>query len=561
MRFAGRHSSPSRSDSRARDRLPPLLEDSFKRYAEDHGLELCAAAEKHRMQQNAQGVDVSAVPLEQALELLNMYVPDTAHANSGTGDSIEPMSSVRQLFAEDHAMLRESAARAELHPSLPPSAPTCTGSEHCGWVDEHGCHAPGDGTSGWYCCCMAKTKRREMHRSLVADGFAKIPYYPGLDVGALTREVNDYMRQRNAEHDKFTYFGETLHSLDPVLQNPEVLGAVSDYFAGQEAEVTGYAMLRLSERLTISDYVSGMYHHDRCGRRLKLFVYMDKVGDRDHPTKIVQGTHNWSWYSMQYYSGTRYADDYMNHTYPGKVHTMTGPKGGGFIFDTNTIHKGEIDGTHSARNVVIVEYHTRARVRHNGFRHTKCLGNGDHFTHNTIHLPPSPLPPPSPSPPPPPSPPSPRSPQAPSTPPPSPAPLPPPSPSPLPPPLPSLPPPPSPSLPPMAAVIELTLGPGQLLLGMAMGLVAISICLTLAVRNFRSYIRSVEAKPATMAAAEPGDDKLDGLEDARDQVVNGKKASAASRVATAVQNKYAKRKGKHRVAQDDEDEAPTRYAY
>ena len=41
--------------------------------------------------------------------------------------------------------------------------------------------------------------------------------------------------------------------------------------------MTGYAISHLGREISTEQYISGIYHHDRCGRRLKLFVYCGEV--------------------------------------------------------------------------------------------------------------------------------------------------------------------------------------------------------------------------------------------------------------------------------------------
>lgn len=44
---------------------------------------------------------------------------------------------------------------------------------------------------------------------------------------------------------------------------------------------------------------------------------------------------------------------------------MSGRAGGGFIFDTNTLHKGEVMGTHD-RNTIIYEFHGIKKMEDHG---------------------------------------------------------------------------------------------------------------------------------------------------------------------------------------------------
>ena len=65
---------------------------------------------------------------------------------------------------------------------------------------------------------------------------------------------------------------------------------------------------------------------------------------------------------------SRFNDSYVRSNY--RVESMVGPKGGGFIFDTNAVHKGEVRGS-LARTALVIEL-TPA---------TKCQGrtSGTHF--------------------------------------------------------------------------------------------------------------------------------------------------------------------------------------
>ena len=52
---------------------------------------------------------------------------------------------------------------------------------------------------------------------------------------------------------------------------------------------------------------------------------------------------------------TRFKDDFIQRHFGKRIEAMTGQEGGGFLFDTNTIHKGDVDGRHHSRDVVVVE--------------------------------------------------------------------------------------------------------------------------------------------------------------------------------------------------------------
>ena len=57
---------------------------------------------------------------------------------------------------------------------------------------------------------------------------------------------------------------------------------------------------------------------------------------------------------------TRFADGYVRANYDAAP--MVGPRGGGFVFDTNAVHKGEVRGDFE-RTTVILEFHAHNKIR------------------------------------------------------------------------------------------------------------------------------------------------------------------------------------------------------
>ena len=157
-----------------------------------------------------------------------------------------------------------------------------------------------------------------------------------------------------------------------MLRNAEIRTAVSMYLGGGHrlVEVTGYSILHLGRRVSTERYASGNWHQcvitledptspqppngavplpslssrcsvaesqlccqqhrrartlgsradsDRCGRRLKMFVYLDDVGYRSHPTYVAAGTHRYSWMGQQTDDSTRFTHDYVTATFGDKV--------------------------------------------------------------------------------------------------------------------------------------------------------------------------------------------------------------------------------------------------
>merc|ERR1712007_84691 len=56
----------------------------------------------------------------------------------------------------------------------------------------------------------------------------------------------------------------------------------------------------------------------------------------------------------------RFDVNYVKSTY--KVEQMLGKRGGGFIFDTNTVHRGMVDGRHLRRDVVVIDIESVSKL-------------------------------------------------------------------------------------------------------------------------------------------------------------------------------------------------------
>ena len=74
------------------------------------------------------------------------------------------------------------------------------------------------------------------------------------------------------------------------------------------------------------------------GRRLKAFLFLHDVLPDGRPTLVANASHRTHYFSYDWLKGSRFADKYIRANYD--VVPMTGKRGGGFIFDTNAIHKG-----------------------------------------------------------------------------------------------------------------------------------------------------------------------------------------------------------------------------
>merc|ERR1712087_477105 len=69
-----------------------------------------------------------------------------------------------------------------------------------------------------------------------------------------------------------------LNSIEALLQNKAILELAS-FYMGASVTLKGYKLFRIGRELTSSKYFSGLWHHDSCSRRLKLFIFLQDVGE------------------------------------------------------------------------------------------------------------------------------------------------------------------------------------------------------------------------------------------------------------------------------------------
>ena len=136
-------------------------------------------------------------------------------------------------------------------------------------------------------------------------------------------------------------------TLRPIVQN----------YIGEQMLQGNTVLLKLSKRnLEKSEYISGMWHHDRCAKRVKCFIFLTDIDEESHPMRLISNTHKQIYFDYSRLPVSRLADEYaLKH---GKEIVFTGPAGHGFCFDTNGIHKGTLTGK-KQRITLITEFHNQ----------------------------------------------------------------------------------------------------------------------------------------------------------------------------------------------------------
>ena len=122
---------------------------------------------------------------------------------------------------------------------------------------------------------------KRMLRELQLAGHVAVRDYGawGLDVQQLHREA---MHALDAAASTLRPDAATVSSAAPLpslrpLLNDETLATLLRRYLGGEVRYDGHTTLRLTRHVSERNYTSSTWHHDRCGKRLKLFIFLNQV--------------------------------------------------------------------------------------------------------------------------------------------------------------------------------------------------------------------------------------------------------------------------------------------
>lgn len=132
------------------------------------------------------------------------------------------------------------------------------------------------------------------------------------------------------------------------------VGSLVRGYLGPDATLGFVEAFRLRAGPETEDYPSGIWHHDRVGRRLKLFVLLNQVDPNEgRPTEIIPGSHQSLYYSHTVFTA-RLKEAHA--TRQGKVVKLAGYRGDAYLFDTNALHRGTFGVGLRDRDAIIYEF-------------------------------------------------------------------------------------------------------------------------------------------------------------------------------------------------------------
>merc|ERR1712224_750843 len=197
---------------------------------------------------------------------------------------------------------------------------------------------------------------RDRFSDFFRNGYVKIPDF-GIDVDKLKEEIRVAKKANTWEEllNGKNRWARNMHfpSLDGLIANKAILELIS-FYMGSDVIVNGYQYWHTDALATKQHVTTGDWHHDSCGTRVKMFVYLHDVGEDRMPTEVAVGSQTHLKYMFGGYM--LFKDQAVNEAW--KVDRMMGSAGGGFIFDPNTIHRsymGYPDGKHLPRDVVVID--------------------------------------------------------------------------------------------------------------------------------------------------------------------------------------------------------------
>ena len=218
-------------------------------------------------------------------------------------------------------------------------------------------------------CTKARTRHHPQHKHLHEMGWVGIDDW-GLDLSALRAQSTALLDEKLAiarthKAGVVTVVNPPMPALMPLLSNRSLALLLESYLGGP-VRYDGATLLHVSEHANPSNYQSALWHHDRCGNRVKVFVFLHDVLPDGRPTIVADRTHR-TWYYQQKCGGgtggtggcSRIAENYVLSRH--SVSTMVGRAGGGFVFDTNSLHRGNHQGNRT-RTTVILEFHRHQKI-------------------------------------------------------------------------------------------------------------------------------------------------------------------------------------------------------
>lgn len=212
-------------------------------------------------------------------------------------------------------------------------------------------------------------RAKELYASLSRDGFVQVDTFSGGinlvdDIAEVAAAALD--EQASAHPDQHTWLAsprELEAPLRRLFSDASLLRAAHAYLSPHLDTAPSvdsdfyWAASRIGATLNgEQQLVDNFYHHDGNGRQLKLYLFLHDVpAVKGRATRVVRGSHNTDYFSSACTLDTRFSDEWISRKHGQRVERMSGWRGGGFILDTNALHRIAWEDASAARDAVVVQ--------------------------------------------------------------------------------------------------------------------------------------------------------------------------------------------------------------
>jgi hypothetical protein len=198
------------------------------------------------------------------------------------------------------------------------------------------------------------TQQRQRLLELRERGFVNLGQIPGLDVVELASKVSarfDEMDQLKPAERQYIKHPFLLHPAIADVLRAEGVNELIRAYLGPGATFDKVLLWRVA-KISRTVKVSGLWHHDWCGRRLKLFVLLNDQTARDRPTWYAAGSHRvilkWAEYAF-----SRYQEDFVRWNF--QIVPLVGKRGDAILFDTHGFHRATYEAGAGQRDAISYE--------------------------------------------------------------------------------------------------------------------------------------------------------------------------------------------------------------
>ena len=209
---------------------------------------------------------------------------------------------------------------------------------------------------GSYCCNKYDNNpvviNDRLVRKLWSEGFINLGNCD-IENKSVSDRINSIFENQNFNRTSLMSINNSLvmEEISEYLYSPVIQNIVFNYL-GSDARFDRLWCYRIPDSMN-QDGLSGDWHHDRVGKRLKMFVLLHDVGPDDRPMQIIAGSHrdqkrNYGFRASRLNSQLNLSEE--------KVNLVIGKQGDVIFFDTNSLHRADWSSGRSHRDVLSFEF-------------------------------------------------------------------------------------------------------------------------------------------------------------------------------------------------------------